>query len=86
LPGIQRYLMQCRRVRYGKFGYLDLLDAQRSLSESKRQYIESLAAYRKAYADVGETDRLRSGNNGSAIIKPPRPLPPGERVVVFPRP
>jgi outer membrane protein, heavy metal efflux system len=53
LPGIQSVFDAVQEgYRYGKFGYLDLLDAQRSLSESKRQYIESLAAYRKAYADV----------------------------------
>jgi cobalt-zinc-cadmium efflux system outer membrane protein len=44
--------------KYGKFSYLDLLDAQRSLSESRKQFIESLAAYRKAYADV---ERLTAG-------------------------
>lgn len=38
--------------RYGKFSYIDLLDAQRSLSESRKQLIESLAAGKKAYADI----------------------------------
>lgn len=38
--------------RYGKFGYLDVLDAQRELFESKVKYIEALAAYKKAYADI----------------------------------
>jgi len=33
--GFRAYLMQCRRGTVWQFGYLDLLDAQRSLSESK---------------------------------------------------
>ena len=36
----------------GKFGYLDVLDAQRTLFEAKDQYIEMLATYHKAKADV----------------------------------
>jgi outer membrane protein, heavy metal efflux system len=36
----------------GKFGYLDVLDAQRTLFEAKGQYIESLASYHKAQAEV----------------------------------
>jgi len=55
--------------RYGKFGYLDLLDAQRSLSESKRQYIESLAAYRKAYADVERLTGAGPETHGSDAIR-----------------
>ncbi len=38
--------------RYGKFAYLDVLDAQRRLFESKNRYIEALAAYKKAQADI----------------------------------
>ncbi len=53
LPGLQTAFDSIQEgYRYGKFSYLDLLDAQRSLSESKKQFIESLAAYRKAHADV----------------------------------
>ncbi len=36
----------------GKLDYLHVLDAQRTLFEAKRQYIEALAAYHKARADV----------------------------------
>lgn len=36
----------------GKFGYLDVLDAQRTLFEARDQYIEMLATYHKAKADV----------------------------------
>ena len=38
--------------RGGKFAYLDVLDAQRTLFELKGKYIESLAAYHRAAADV----------------------------------
>jgi cobalt-zinc-cadmium efflux system outer membrane protein len=38
--------------RQGKFGYLDVLDAQRTLFEARGQFIETLAAYHKAVADV----------------------------------
>lgn len=36
----------------GKFGYLDVLDAQRTLFEAKAQYIDSLAAYHKLMAEM----------------------------------
>ena len=36
----------------GKFDYLDVLDAQRTLFEAKGQYVRSLAEYHKARADV----------------------------------
>ena len=38
--------------RQGKFDYLNVLDAQRTLFEAKGQYIEALGAYHKARADV----------------------------------
>ncbi len=37
---------------YGKLGYLDVLDTQRTLFESKVKYVETLAAYQKSKADV----------------------------------
>ncbi len=43
----------------GKLDYLHVLDAQRTLFEAKGQYIEALAAYHKARADV---ERLISQN------------------------
>jgi len=36
----------------GKFGYLDVSDAQRTLFKTRDQYIEMLATYHKAKADV----------------------------------
>jgi len=38
--------------REGKFGFLEVLDAQRTLFEVKGQYIEALAAYHQARAEV----------------------------------
>ena len=38
--------------RQGKFGYLDVLDAQRTLFEARGQFIETLTAYHKAVADI----------------------------------
>jgi cobalt-zinc-cadmium efflux system outer membrane protein len=38
--------------RLGKFGFLDLLDAQRTLFEAKKEYINALAAYHRASADM----------------------------------
>lgn len=49
----------------GKFGYLDVLDAQRTLFEARDQYIEMLATYHKAKADVEQLigERLDTFNN-----------------------
>jgi len=44
--------------RQGKFGYLDVLDAQRTLFEARGRYVEALGAYHKAVAD---TERLIGG-------------------------
>lgn len=38
--------------RLGKFGLLDVLDVQRTLSEARGRYLEALAAYHKAVAEV----------------------------------
>jgi cobalt-zinc-cadmium efflux system outer membrane protein len=38
--------------REGKFGYLDVIDAQRTLGEAKTRYLEVITAYHKAAADV----------------------------------
>jgi len=44
--------------RQGKFGFLDVLDAQRTLFETKGQYLDALSAYHKA---VAEAERLIGG-------------------------
>lgn len=43
---------------FGKFSYLEVLDAQRSFFESKRKYVESLLSYHKVYAKI---ERLIGG-------------------------
>jgi cobalt-zinc-cadmium efflux system outer membrane protein len=69
LPGLQTAFDAIQEgYRYGKFSYLDLLDAQRSLSESKKQFIESLAAYRKAYADVERLTGIASDRYSSTAV------------------
>lgn len=53
LPGAQRAFEAVREgYRQGKFGVLDVLDAQRTLSAARGQYIEALVAYHKAVAEV----------------------------------
>jgi len=44
--------------REGKFGYLDVLDAQRTLFETKARYIDALAGYHRAEAGM---ERLLGG-------------------------
>jgi cobalt-zinc-cadmium efflux system outer membrane protein len=53
LPGAQSVFDAAREgYRQGKFGYLDVLDAQRTLFQAKGKYIEALASYQKARADI----------------------------------
>jgi len=53
LPALQNAFDAVQEgYRYGKFGYLDVLDTQRTLFESQSQYLEALAAYRKGIAEV----------------------------------
>ncbi len=47
--------------RQGKFGYLDVLDAQRTLFDARGRYVEALGAYHKAAADI---ERLIGGGLG----------------------
>lgn len=53
LPGAQRaFDAASEGYRLGKFNFLDVLDAQRTLFEAKEQYIGSLEAYHTAVAEV----------------------------------
>jgi len=53
LPGAQSsFDAVSNGYRDGKFDYLQVLDAQRTLFEARSKYVESLAAYHKASADV----------------------------------
>jgi cobalt-zinc-cadmium efflux system outer membrane protein len=38
--------------RQGKFGFLEVLDAQRTLFETRRQFLETLTTYHEAVADI----------------------------------
>jgi len=51
--------------RQGKFSYLDVLDAQRTLFEVRDQYIETLTAYHKAVVEMERLigERLDTINN-----------------------
>jgi cobalt-zinc-cadmium efflux system outer membrane protein len=53
LPGAQRaFDAASEGYRQGKFGLLDVLDAQRTLFEARGQYLEALTAYHQAVAEV----------------------------------
>jgi outer membrane protein, heavy metal efflux system len=68
VPGAQSaFDASAEGYKQGKLGYLDVLDAQRTLFEAKGQYIEVLASYHKTRADierlVGRSlDSDRAGN------------------------
>jgi cobalt-zinc-cadmium efflux system outer membrane protein len=56
LPGAQSaYEAASKGFEYGKFGFLDVLDAQRTLLQAKSQYLRVLSDAHRAAADV---DRL----------------------------
>lgn len=53
LPGAQQAFDAAQTgYREGKFGHLEVLDTQRTLSEAKARYLDVLANYQKAAADV----------------------------------
>lgn len=41
--------------RRGKFGYLDVLDAQRTLFDARQQYLDALASYHESVAEIERT-------------------------------
>lgn len=65
LPGAQSaFDAATEGFRQGKFGYLEVLDAQRTLFEAKGRYVEALGSYHKAVAD---TERLIGGELGESV-------------------
>lgn len=53
LPSAEQVFKDIKEgYRLGKFGYLEVLEAQQTLFEVKEQYIESLATYHSSVADV----------------------------------
>jgi cobalt-zinc-cadmium efflux system outer membrane protein len=65
LPGAQNaFEATSEGFRQGKFGYLEVLDAQRTLFEARGRYIDALGAYHKGVAD---TERLVGGELGEPV-------------------
>ncbi len=53
LPGAQQAFDAAQTgYREGKYGHLEVLDTQRTLNEARTRYLDVLAAYHKAAADV----------------------------------
>jgi cobalt-zinc-cadmium efflux system outer membrane protein len=53
LPGAQSaYAAATTGFEYGKFGFLDVLDAQRTLLQAKSQYLRSLSEAHRAAAEI----------------------------------
>ncbi len=53
LPGAQTAFEATQEgYQYGKFGYLEILDSQRTLFDARAQYINALLEYHQALADV----------------------------------
>ena len=74
LPGAQTAFDAVNEgYRFGKFGYLEVLDSQRTWFNARSQFLDALAEYHKAVADV---ERL----TGQAVSPLPEPRPqPRER-------
>jgi cobalt-zinc-cadmium efflux system outer membrane protein len=65
LPGAQSaFEATSEGFRQGKFGYLEVLDAQRTLFETRGRYVDALGAYHKAVADM---ERLIGGELGESV-------------------
>ena len=59
LPGAELAFQTAREgYTQGKFGYLDVLDAQRTWFEAQTQYVEALSVYHQAFAEL---NRLAAG-------------------------
>jgi len=72
LPGAQSAYDAAREgYRFGKFGFLDVLDAQRTLFGAKNQYLLALADYHKSMAEVerlvGSSMNETLGNSKQAV-------------------
>ncbi len=53
LPGAQQaYELAIKGFEYGKFNFMDVLDAQRSLLQARAQYLRSLSEAQRAAADI----------------------------------
>lgn len=69
LPGARTAFQAVNEgYKFGKFGYLEVLDSQRTWFNARAQFLDALAAYHKAVADV---ERL----TGQAVPAPAPPVP-----------
>ena len=71
LPAAEKAFASANEIfQRGKLDYLNVLDAQRDLFNSREQYLQSLVAYHEALADLerltgkGITELLNSGSSG----------------------
>ncbi len=64
LPQVEEaYKLTNEGYENGRFGYLEVLDAQRTLSEARQRQLESLIQYHKAVAEIeGLTGQALPGN------------------------
>jgi cobalt-zinc-cadmium efflux system outer membrane protein len=68
LPGAQAALAAATKgFELGKFGFLDVLDAQRTLFQARSQHLRALAEAHRARAEL---DRLLGADDGSAVPAP----------------
>ncbi|MBA3623994.1 MAG: TolC family protein [Methylibium sp.] len=68
LPGAQSaYDAATKGFELGKFSFLDVLDAQRTLFQAKSQYLRALTEAQRASADI---DRLLGGGADVAALSP----------------
>ena len=65
LPGSQRaFDAATQGYQLGKFGFLDILDAQRTLFQTRTQYLRALAEYQLAASDI---ERLTGASLDAAV-------------------
>ena len=71
LPGAQKAFDAVNEgYRFGKFSFLDVLDSQKTLFQARGQYLDALANYHKAVAEV---ERLTGESLAFAIQPPNKP-------------
>jgi len=59
MPAVQKSFDAVNEgYRFGKFGFLDVVDSQKTLFQTKEQYLDALAGYHKALAEV---NRMTNG-------------------------
>jgi len=64
VPGAESaYAAMTEGYRFGKFGFLEMLDSQRTLFQARMQTLDALARYHKAVADVERLVGTVEGRN-----------------------